>query len=65
MGGALEGRTLRDVTERMGWAGGPQGDPSPRGCLWEGAWECEGLSREGDCVSRRTWGNSQENEWAR
>lgn len=51
--GAPEGPALRDVTEDrkggLGW-GTPGRPPLPRGCLWEGAWQCEGLSREGDSV---------------
>ena len=44
---------------RKGWAG--LGDPRetpPRGCLWEGAWECEGLSREGDRACPRGHGET-------
>ena len=43
-------------TERVGWVRVPQGDPPRPGqgaVLWEGAWECEGLSREGNSVCPR------------
>lgn len=58
MGGCSGGEDTEGCHGKDGLGWGTPGRPPPRGCLWEGAWECEGLSREGDRACPRGHGET-------
>lgn len=58
MGGCSGGEDTEGCHRKDGLGWGTPGRPPPRGCLWEGAWECESLSREGDRACPRGHGET-------